>query len=378
MTRPPALCRHWIGAKQRHCHVPNTRPYLPGPRCLQHTPAVLAGKPEPPSVPLHPYTPLEGTTLMTSTNPLLMAAIAAAERGWHVFPLRPNDKRPAFPDHTAERCTGRDPRCADRHVGWEPRATTDPDRIRRAWSLAPFNVGVACGPSGLLVVDLDMPKCLEPAPEAWQIDGVETGEDVLAVLCERAGQPLPALYDTFTVVTTSGGRHLYFTPPADSHLGNTAKTLGWLVDTRAHGGYVVAAGSVVSGRPYRLDADLPIAPLPAWLFQRLSAAAAPSAPVTVATGTGRRSAYLSAAINREAERVTSATSGGRNHALYTATVALGQLVAGRALTAAEVTTLLEQACAGHVAAGAFTASEARKTIASGLRAGAKRPRTVAA
>ncbi|MGW1451161.1 bifunctional DNA primase/polymerase, partial [Micromonospora sp. NPDC002411] len=65
---------------------------------------------------------------------LLTAALAHAARGWHVFPLRPDDKRPAFPDHTADQCAGRDPRCRTGHVGWEARATTDPARIRRAWS----------------------------------------------------------------------------------------------------------------------------------------------------------------------------------------------------------------------------------------------------
>ncbi|MER7272062.1 bifunctional DNA primase/polymerase, partial [Micromonospora carbonacea] len=100
---------------------------------------------------------------------LLAAAIAYAERGWHVFPLRPDTrtadeddaKRPAFPSRcTADRCDLTDPRCkmAGRHVGWEERATTEPARIRRAWSARPYGVGIACGPSGLVVVDLDVPK----------------------------------------------------------------------------------------------------------------------------------------------------------------------------------------------------------------------------
>jgi len=81
--------------------------------------------------------------------------LALAARGMHVFPLRPGDKRPAV----------------DR---WEQRATTDPDRIRRCWTHAPYGVGIACGPSRLVVVDLDTAKGDEPpAP------GVETGEDVL-------------------------------------------------------------------------------------------------------------------------------------------------------------------------------------------------------
>jgi predicted MFS family arabinose efflux permease len=35
--------------------------------------------------------------------------------------------------------------CAAGHVKWEDRATTDPDRIRRAWSAGAFNVGIATG-----------------------------------------------------------------------------------------------------------------------------------------------------------------------------------------------------------------------------------------
>lgn len=312
-------------------------------------------------------------------NGLLSAALAAARRDWPVFPVRPSQKRPAFPDHTAARCTRRDPRCTSGHQGWEPRATIDTDRITRGWAPAPYNVGIACGPAALVVLDLDVPKPGEDTTPEWRTEGVRTGADVLTVLADRAGQPLAALYDTYTVVTGRGGRHLYFTTPDDAHLGNTAGELGWLIDTRAHGGYVLAAGSIVAGRPYVIERDQPPAPLPPWLFQRLSRPAPPPpGPVAITTGTGRRAAYLTAAINREVERLTGAAEGGRNAALYTAAIALGQLAAGGALTVAEVESLLEQAAAGHIAARAYTPAEARNTIASGLRAGAKRPRTLAA
>ena len=70
---------------------------------------------------------------------------------------------------------------------------------------------------------------------------------MLAALCERHGQPLP--FETFMVRTGRGGLHLYFTAPPGVRLGNTAgelgRGLGWLIDTRGHGGYVVAPGSVV-------------------------------------------------------------------------------------------------------------------------------------
>jgi hypothetical protein len=41
-------CQHWIGAEGRHCRSrTDVRPYRTGPRCPLHTPAALAGRPEP-------------------------------------------------------------------------------------------------------------------------------------------------------------------------------------------------------------------------------------------------------------------------------------------------------------------------------------------
>ncbi|MEU8104512.1 bifunctional DNA primase/polymerase [Nonomuraea muscovyensis] len=295
----------------------------------------------------------------------LRYALAAAGRGWHVFPVAAGDKPPVkgFTD-------------------WEANATTDPGLIRRWWSWAPYNIGLACGPSGLVVVDLDTPKKegLRPPP-AWDLPGVQDGADVLAVLCERAGQPLP--FETFQVRTRRGGLHLYFTPPDGARLSNTegdkGNGLGWLIDTRAHGGYVLGPGSYVDlpdgTGSYEVLHNAPPAPLPPFLFQQLVTAPRPaSVPVRLELPDTRRGAYLRAAISRELERVAAAPQGQRNGTLYLAAIALGQLVAGGALTAAEVTTLLEQQ---GVAIG-LTAAETRHTVASGLRAGAKRPRTVAA
>ena len=210
---------------------------------------------------------------------LLDSARRCADRGWHVFPLRPGGKRPAFPDHKAEDCTGTDLRCHSRHQGWEPRATTDPGRIGRAWARTPFNVGIATGPSGLLVIDLDKPKPGEVPPPEWALPGITDGADVLATLCERHGQPWPG--ETFTVRTRRGGLHLYFTAPPGVRLGNTSgrseRGLGWLIDTRGHGGYVVAPGSFVdlpdgTGR-YEVIYDRTPAPLPDWLTVLLTAPA---------------------------------------------------------------------------------------------------------
>ncbi len=296
------------------------------------------------------------------TPDLLTAALSHASRGWHVFPLRPDDKRPAFPDHTADDCTGRDPRCRTGHVGWEQRATTDPDRIRRAWSHRPYGVGIACGPSGLVVVDLDVPKHPGDFPPAeWA--AARDGGDVLGVLADRHGGTIDP---TYTVTTGRGGSHLYYHhPESGPELRNTNGDrggLGWKVDTRAHGGYVVAAGSTVAGRAYAVALDCDPAPLPAWLAGLLT--------VAVALPPDRRGRYLEAAIRRQVDHLTAATEGGRNDALFASAVALGQLAAGGALGEDDVYAVLEPAALST----GLRHGEIARTIASGLRVGARQPR----
>lgn len=66
---------------------------------------------------------------------LKSAALAAAARGWRVFPLRPGTTTPAVQN-------------------WQQKATSDPEKINTAWDHGPYNVGLAPCPSGLLVLDL--------------------------------------------------------------------------------------------------------------------------------------------------------------------------------------------------------------------------------
>jgi hypothetical protein len=307
----------------------------------------------------------------------LDAALAAAARGWHAFPCRPGLKRPAL--HGRADCPGTGP-CADGHQGWEQRATTDPDRIRAAWSRSAYNVGLSTGPSGLCVIDLDTAKPGDKVPARWREAGATNGEDVLAIVAAEAGHELPG--DTLTVRTPSGGLHLYYAVPAGVVLrkteGERGNGLGWKIDTRAWGGYVIAPGSRTTEGRYEYLYDTVPAPLPAWLVGWLTPAEAAPAPVTpIRPASGRRSRYLDAAIRAEASKVADATSGQRNAALYAGALALGQLVAGQALTADEVTAVLLTAAGRHLACGAYSDRQARQTIASGLRAGATRPRRIA-
>ena len=171
--------------------------------------------------------------------------MALASHGWSVFPCRPDDKRPAV----------------DR---WEQRATADPERVGRYWPSDRHNIGVACGPSGLVVVDLDAHGEL---PADWHLPGIRDGRDVLAQLCEWASQPWPV---TYWVATPSCGWHLYFTAPEGSEIRNSAGLLGPQVDVRAAGGYVVGAGSAVDGKRYEVLDDMPPAPLPGWIARALT------------------------------------------------------------------------------------------------------------
>ncbi|MER6247220.1 bifunctional DNA primase/polymerase [Streptomyces griseorubiginosus] len=279
---------------------------------------------------------------------LLYAALAAAEQGWAVLPLRPGDKRPAL--HGEDVCPGIGD-CAGGHRKWEERATIDPDRIRRAWGDLAFNVGIATGPSGLVVVDLDMPK---------RKSSVDTpnGVTTFRALCERAGQAVPT---TRTVRTAGGGVHLYFAAPPGARLGNTAGRLGKRIDTRAWGGYVVAPGSLTPTGAYAIVNDVPPAPLPEWLCARLTVRQA-SRALTAAPSAVRASSYAASGLNAETAAVRQAPEGERNATLLRAARALGRFVAWGDLPREQVEEALQWA--GEQAGLSPRSCEA--TIRSGL------------
>ncbi|MFJ9027296.1 bifunctional DNA primase/polymerase [Streptomyces sp. NPDC102274] len=297
------------------------------------------------------------------TSPLLNAALDAAERGWRVFPLRPGDKRPALHGETACPRTGE---CTAGHRKWEQRATTDPDRIRRAWSTCPFNIGIATGPSGLVVVDLDMPKRTTKGST-----DAPSGATTFEALCERTGQPGPATYRTRTA---SGGQHLYFTAPPCTRLANTAGRLGPLIDTRAWGGYVVAAGSIVQGAAYAVVDPAPVAQAPDWLLDALKPSQPPARPVVVSMPKcGTRAAQ--AALDRECDTVRAAPEKQGNTTLNRSAFKVGRFVAWGDIPRHEV----EQAFQAAGEERGLTVAECRATIRSALDSSIRsaRPRETA-
>ncbi|MBZ4319411.1 bifunctional DNA primase/polymerase [Streptomyces huiliensis] len=205
---------------------------------------------------------------------LLAAALAAAERGWRVFPLRPDTDLPA--GHTANRCP-RNGRCAGGHLTPDHRATTELELIRQCWQHAPYGVGIATGPSHLVVIVLDVPADpRDVPPKRWARPGVRDGLDVFAVVCEEAGQHWPTT--TYSARTDRGTFHLYFAAPTQPPIQSRLGALGWKTAVRADGGYVPAAGTVIEGQLVRVVHDGAPAPLPAWLAHRLTPPSAAARP----------------------------------------------------------------------------------------------------
>ncbi|MBK3626988.1 bifunctional DNA primase/polymerase [Streptomyces sp. MBT49] len=296
-----------------------------------------------------------------SRRGLLASAVEAARRNWHVIPLRPRDKRPA--GHATMYCPGTG-RCTDGHRTPEERATTDHALLAAAWEQQPYNVGIATGPSGLLVVDLDTLKPTDPK-------GTPDGATAFAALCERAGQAAP---DTYRVRTARGGEHLYFTQPPGIRLHSTAGRLAKKIDTRGWGGYVVAPGSTTPDGTYTVLDDREPVPLPEWLREPLTAApSAVAGPLRLPVVAGSLAAQ--AALEAECAAVSGAADGTRNTVLNRSAFKVGRFVAWGDLPRHVV----EEAFQAAGESAGLAAAECRSTIRSALDSSIRtaRPREAA-
>lgn len=349
------------------------------------------------------------------TVPSLELARWCAGNGWPVHPLAAGRKTPV---RNCSRCRDRhhDPRtcpclpagrpCHGFHAG-----TTDPQRIARWWTDTPrAGVGVACGPAGLVVIDIDAHSAPVPdrsrllpgivIDESIDLAGLASGFDTMALLSAYRRQADPAHDETtLRVRTPSGGLHIWYRLPGvgaatapryRSSAGSSPKVaLAWQVDVRAGGGYIVAPttrtaqGTYEPLRPVRLPA-----PLPAWLAGELArtghvaapaAPAAPPAPPATPVVPRARSRRGQPATARrildpllaEVARCGAVAEGAAfteklNRAAYTA----GGLAAAGHLEETAVRELLRTAAQ---AARPRQAAHNEKIIHDGLAAGATRP-----
>lgn len=140
--------------------------------------------------------------------------------GWRVFPCHPNSKRPILDD-------------------WPALATNDPVQIA-AWEVEypDCNWAVACGPSGLAVIDIDPP----------------IGEESLFAFELEHG----FLPETRVHKSARGGKHYIYS----GTISNSVGKLGPKIDTRGGNGYIIIPPSTFEDQPYEVIHDRPIAPLP--------------------------------------------------------------------------------------------------------------------
>jgi hypothetical protein len=294
---------------------------------------------------------------------LSAAALDYASRGWYVFPV--------WSIHNGGCACGK-PGCSS--PGKHPigillphgvlDASCDPVLIMSWWKRFPTaNIGLACGPSGLYVVDVDA-------------KGATNGYATWAAL-----KALHSIDDqTPTFLTGSGGIHmLYSVPPGDT-LGNTAGKLGPGLDTRGAGGYIVVPPSRhISGGMYSIDPtwnlSIPVLPLPDVLRGLLTTPQAPRSYTMPPGNNGHGPpSYGAAALRAELDNLAQAVLGTRNDTLNRSAFALGQLVAGGELAQAEVETGLLATARGI----GLDDTEAVPVIQRGIAAGSAQPRSAPA
>lgn len=235
-------------------------------------------------------------------------------------------------------------------------------------------VAVLCGAvsRNLIVMDLDS----EAAVSAFELK-------------------FPNLMDTFTVKSGSGkGMHLYYQVerlPQTARVALEGEHHG--IELRSNGLYVIAPPSLhpVSGMPYVVAKNEPIKILPhmehvrEWIhglirtkYRSPDAPPPPNPlpPLRPGKWTPRdeymRLAYLRSAKQQQIARVTGATMGTRNDALYMSAQCLGQFIGAGELERGEIEALLLNAA---ITTG-LPEIEAQKTIASGITAGMAKPRRV--
>lgn len=214
-----------------------------------------------PSAPHSPFAPpapsLTHTTAHTSA---LAHALAAADLGYSVIPLTrtklpairsPHRDAPA--DETPSGATPCRGACGRLGHGVHD-ASSDPFTVRRLFAAAPWatGYGIACGrpPHHLIGIDLD----------------TKHGADGLTALRLIAEEHRFLLPPTITVLTPSGGRHLWLTGPPSPPAPPVPNSVGRLapgIDVRGTGGYLVGPGSLTTHGRYVLAPGAPHHPAPA-------------------------------------------------------------------------------------------------------------------
>jgi len=287
--------------------------------------------------------------------------------GWRVFPVA----RLIRGDDGGLRCSCASGAACDapgKHPmfkGWRE----DDASVTRWWGAAVFakpNIGIVTGAeSDLVVLDVD--------PRAG-------GDHTLAELEARHGR----LPDTVCFVTGGGGWHLLFAHPGE-FIKSGAGRLGPGLDVKADGGLIVAPPSRHrSGRRYQIDpahhpADVPLAPLPEWLRERLTRReqrVRPERPVRPSSGLSR---YGEAALSNACDRIVRAHNGSQELTINAEAFSIGRLAGAGAVPAIFALHALQyaaQRCASYDGSRPWDGSQLSEKVRRSFDAGMASPGSV--
>ena len=262
---------------------------------------------------------------------------------------------------------------------------------------------MACGPAGLVVIDIDAHPKNPPARDRLlpgisigdhvDLTGLENGFHTLAVLAALRDTISPADDEsTLRVRTPSGGLHVWYRATDGrrwqcSAGSSSGRALAWQVDVRAHGGYIIAPGTTTDAGMYTpVGAVQQPAPLPAWLAQELERTGhLPASPAStphplpprafravIAAGGGHdRATSIMIRLVAEVASCASAPEGtGFSEKLNRAAYTMGGLVAAGHFTQADAERALEEAAA---LARPDQRARTARIIHSAMRTGFQRP-----
>jgi len=223
---------------------------------------------------------------MNVTTTILEEAINYAAIGWHVFPVL--DKQPL--------------------VKWRDESSNDPDKLSSMeWDRA-TGIGLDCGKSGIVVIDVD---------------------DVNAVpkLAEKLGWD-PVEDNTYVSYTGGGGYHIFYRAGEEAVRNSASKVVPG-IDVRGDGGYVVLPPSDhPSGMIYRWyrQPEEGIRPIPEKMVEILNYREQPQAPV--ASTAIAHEKWGMAVLAEEAAIIEASAPGTRNSTLFEHSVYVYEVVKG--------------------------------------------------
>ena len=262
------------------------------------------------------------------------SASELAESGYYVHPLRPQEKVPATRNGFKD-------------------ATRDLRQMERWWGGMPAaNIGIACGASGVVVLDIDTKAGADPGDILTRFERGTAPVVGTGVAPERSERYPSSL-------AGRRGVQVYFR----GEMASVARLTIPGCEIKAAGGYVVAPPSIhPSGVEYvgQLPAVTELPPAPNWLVELVRR----PEPRPFVTAPASRTADPSRVLDGLARTVREAQPGNRNHSLFWATC--------RAVEHAAVGNLDEARAREELRAAALHAglgeAEIEQTIRSGLKA----------